>query len=668
MTKQSDDHQAALRLPIRVEQRGNRGTLRFASPLDGVAGGSGGGGPLWLGVEWDDPARGKHSGQHPRRPEEPPLFHVVVPGSASFVKVTPLTAGPRLQRALHLSGFPAVGAGSAATDRFRFARTFLSALRERYAGALGGTSELQRPLDQPDDDNATVGLADVAFGSKTVETVGWLKVARKLGRLQVLQEVSVAGMRVGWVGGQLLDDGDGGSDDGGSEDAAARDESDGVISETCPAVMDLNLAQCLFVSWEEVARVTRQLPLLKTLRLNKNRLLSVGDVSVVSVAFRSLTTLALNETVASWEDIAGLAQHFPVLEQLHLGANRIAHLDATDAPEPCFPHLRVLNLEDNNIASWGCVAELTKRSLPNLEALHLNGNAIATIEIPTPSDGTPFKSLSYLNLSRNRVSTWSSVHALNDLPALRELRFKDNPITDGSGVAFGEPAPPQSAAPHSGLGTTDLLIARVDRVTMLNGSSVTPRVRLDAELYYLNWVVRRYPGVLQLTQQQRQSLSPLTPAIQAELTSVHTDHPRFFELAERHSTAAAAAVAAVATASGSAPMLKDRLLELTLVLVANADESDSDTWDQRSRVPVGLRRRAVRRRLPATMAVRAARGLAARVLGVPAGRGVRLFAVRGGGLDAASGNEEAVAEEAADDLRELGFYGLASGDELVVIA
>ncbi|KAJ1568702.1 hypothetical protein HK405_014869, partial [Cladochytrium tenue] len=94
----SDDDHAAFQLPVRVEQRGNRGTLRFASPLDGVAGGSGVGGPLWLGVEWDDPARGKHSGQHPRRPEEPPLFHVDVPGSASFVKVTPLTAGPRLQR------------------------------------------------------------------------------------------------------------------------------------------------------------------------------------------------------------------------------------------------------------------------------------------------------------------------------------------------------------------------------------------------------------------------------------------------------------------------------------------------------------------------------------------------------------------------------------------
>ena len=39
----------------RISHSGHRGTIRFVGEVDGTEG-------VWLGVEWDDPQRGKHNG------------------------------------------------------------------------------------------------------------------------------------------------------------------------------------------------------------------------------------------------------------------------------------------------------------------------------------------------------------------------------------------------------------------------------------------------------------------------------------------------------------------------------------------------------------------------------------------------------------------------------
>lgn len=41
----------------RRSYNGQRCTIRFVGPLEGTTG-------EWLGIEWDDPTRGKHSGEH----------------------------------------------------------------------------------------------------------------------------------------------------------------------------------------------------------------------------------------------------------------------------------------------------------------------------------------------------------------------------------------------------------------------------------------------------------------------------------------------------------------------------------------------------------------------------------------------------------------------------
>lgn len=40
----------------RIKLHGHKGSIKFIGEVDGTSG-------VWLGIEWDDPKRGKHSGE-----------------------------------------------------------------------------------------------------------------------------------------------------------------------------------------------------------------------------------------------------------------------------------------------------------------------------------------------------------------------------------------------------------------------------------------------------------------------------------------------------------------------------------------------------------------------------------------------------------------------------
>lgn len=51
------EYMPALRVGDRVDVAGHRGTVRYIGDVVGTKG-------EWLGIEWDDPERGKHDGSH----------------------------------------------------------------------------------------------------------------------------------------------------------------------------------------------------------------------------------------------------------------------------------------------------------------------------------------------------------------------------------------------------------------------------------------------------------------------------------------------------------------------------------------------------------------------------------------------------------------------------
>ncbi|GAB1301430.1 Tubulin-specific chaperone E [Apodemus speciosus] len=115
----------------RVDVNGEYATVRFCGAVPPVAG-------LWLGLEWDNPERGKHDGNHE-----------VHPTGGSFVR----------------------------PNKVNFGEDFLTALKKRYV-----------LKDGPDDEEKSCSLK---VGSKQVQTIGFEHITKKQSHLRALQEISL---------------------------------------------------------------------------------------------------------------------------------------------------------------------------------------------------------------------------------------------------------------------------------------------------------------------------------------------------------------------------------------------------------------------------------------------------------------------------------------------
>ena len=138
--------------------------------------------------------------------------------------------------------------------------------------------------------------------------------------------------------------------------------------------------------------------------------------------------------------------------------------------EKALAGLEALNLEGNCLAEWSEVETLA--TLPSLARLHLGGNRLRRVRYPSRGgDGAaPFASLRGLFLADNAIDEWESIDSLDDFPSLAEVRLTGNPVT-------------QSAA------TRHEIVARVSRLSQLNGSLIADQERKDAEIRYLRRVL-----------------------------------------------------------------------------------------------------------------------------------------------------------------------------------
>ncbi|KAJ3156832.1 hypothetical protein HDU86_003598 [Geranomyces michiganensis] len=445
----------AIAVGSRLCVAGDFGTVRFQGPVPA------GSEAIWLGIEWDDPSRGKHSGTH----GGVSYFHTAVPGSGSFLRRAKVVGDEMLPR------------------------SFLAALEEKYLAA------------QPAD--SVVRLGGAADGVE-VETVGWEKIARKVKDGSQVKEVGVAGMRVGFRGG----------------------EKQGDIGRRFPAIVDLDLSRSLLSRWSDVAEICAELPHLESLRLAHNRFAPLEEdrAALAARRFTTVKALTLHHTNTPWTQTEEIAALFPALEELHLGFNQLAAFPPGALRDPHrFAQLRLLNLESNGLTSWSEVKLLG--NLPCLTTLMLNNNAIQTIDTPT---GNEFASLTTLHMSDNQLDSWTAVHALNSFPKLTSIRLQRNPILAS--------LPPQDAR--------SILTARLANATVLNGAEITPRFRRDAELFYLSTYAKD---------------AAAAAATSSTALSFAETHPRHAALVALHGAPA------IAPASATSTILKDRVLALTFV-------------------------------------------------------------------------------------------------------
>ncbi|XP_041959192.1 tubulin-specific chaperone E [Alosa alosa] len=318
----------------RISCDGERATVRFVGTVPPTKG-------VWLGVEWDNPERGKHDGSH----EGVHYFTCRHPTGGSFVR----------------------------PKKASFGVDFLTALRQRYEKEREGM--------------------EFTISTCTLEMVGFQELSEKQ-RVENLKEVALRSFEVWGTASrneiqktapdvEFLDL---------SQNLLSSWEALAAITEqmeklralqmgynrlTLPSdpsslthaftnLRVLALPDC-GLTWPEVLQCACMWPSVEELYLREN---NITDLQRPVDVLQSLTHLDLSRNPITSETLTEIGK-LPQLDTLNLSETGLTSIEFNDVPPgsktAMFPALQKLTLMDNKIAEWWVVNELEKlRSLVQL--------------------------------------------------------------------------------------------------------------------------------------------------------------------------------------------------------------------------------------------------------------------------------------------------------------
>ncbi|NXE80674.1 TBCE protein, partial [Cochlearius cochlearius] len=330
-------------------------TVRYVGGVPPTAG-------IWLGVEWDDPQRGKHDGTY----EGTQYFKCRHPRGGSFIR----------------------------PNKANFGVDFLTAVKDRYG--LNDEQDVQHGTENT-----------LVFGKKTVEFIGMDSIAEQQRQLNQLVDISVRECAVSHAGQK---------EEISRTCANIRhiNLSKNLISswETVTAIASqvqnletLNISEnkmefpststsvsSVFsklkvlalnqteITWTEVLLCAPGWPALEELYLTSNNItvLERPDDNVL----QALKLLDLSDNQLLDGDQLHLIAHLPRLEHLILRNTGISSIHFPDAGFGCktkmFPSLKRLAINDNKISQWSSINELDK--LPSLRSLQCHNNPFMDAE------------------------------------------------------------------------------------------------------------------------------------------------------------------------------------------------------------------------------------------------------------------------------------------------
>eukprot|EP00871_Galdieria_phlegrea_P002112 jgi/Galph1/2901/GphlegSOOS_G1577.1 len=323
----------SLRVGDRIEIAGEKGIIRFIGVLNSSVE-STTGTVVWVGVEWDNPERGKHYGTY----EGKKIFQCQK-NKGSFLKL-------------------------ADVERHR-GRTLMDAVIEKYC---------RSDLEQISSDK------NIFYGGKEVQFVGFDKVAEKFEELSKLNQVAVpnyqvykgaedySALRNALSGLEQLDL---------SYNLFSRFEDILPILDNLPRLRSLILSLNKFVFDGDIQHALqlqeRSYP-LKLLVLN-NCFNSFECILHVLHYFPSLEELHLSQNPCNY-DFAALVERCPNLKVLHLENNHLEEWRQL-IPLSRLQFLRKLSLADNRISSLNYLQSLNDfTGFPSLEMINLSGNVL----------------------------------------------------------------------------------------------------------------------------------------------------------------------------------------------------------------------------------------------------------------------------------------------------
>ncbi|XP_036392728.1 tubulin-specific chaperone E [Megalops cyprinoides] len=333
----------------RVVCDGERGTVRYVGTVPPTAG-------VWLGVEWDNPERGKHDGNH----EGVYYFTCRHPTGGSFVRPKKVSFGvdfltamkQRYELELKQAIAEEIKISIKTVQLVGFEALSEKQRLENLTEASVANCDICGPGPENEIKQTTPNICTLNLSSNLLST--WEDVARITHQLEKLHELDLSHNRLRLP----------------AEPAS--------LSPSFRGLKVLALNNCA-LTWMEVLEFAPMWPQLKELYLYDNAITELH--SPVDV-LQSLTLLDLTSNpLTDGSDVLKLAE-LPRLEELRLSNTGLSSLQFNDVgpggKTTMFPALRSLVLDDNNIAEWSVVNELDK--LARLQQLSINRNPLMSGE------------------------------------------------------------------------------------------------------------------------------------------------------------------------------------------------------------------------------------------------------------------------------------------------
>ena len=474
-----------------IDVLGSIGTVRYKGPLQHKMTeeekAKFGGSEAWVGVEWDDPARGKHNG--------------CVAGFQYFTCATnPNSTSGTLVR----------------LEKADFGTNFYNGLMQKYfknSAASGFNSSKQEDdianLPQKRETHEylqcnslrelmeKMGLGEKKEGAKDIEKE---LLIRPFGRSPVLVEYDKDGYvpssrktmrRVEFIGFDRIWSKINNLKEILELSLQAQKISDlgppGLLGALVPNLRLLSLENNLIFDWNQVYMIGKELPLLEELSLSHNKLRKPEDVlqkksiivnsigeqieeSPVNI-FPKLKTLILIKMDLTWRDVSNILPAFSgTLENLILSKNRLYDQENIRIPKDgkFLNNLKTLNVENNDINSF---QGLMNFSHLGVERLVLNSNLLSSIGV---MDG--FKEVQNISFEENLSVDCKILNELAQFPKLHTLRIKKNPVSDKFGARY----------------VRQRAVAEIPTLKTINGSDLKKYERKDCEIFYLRKTFEDY--------------------------------------------------------------------------------------------------------------------------------------------------------------------------------
>ena len=342
---QEDGTSLALGQRVVVHGR-HRATVRYVGAVDGHEG-------LWVGLEWDDPGRGKHDGSHDGKT----YFVSSVPGAATFVRYASLvkhglSTGISLEEAVRIKYGTLKDVSAVANQVVRGdVERINEFLREDGALEVAGLASL-RVSSVRDRLPFLRNVRELDLSDNLLSGQSWGALLGLAASLPSLRVLNVSNNRMGDVP----------IGDVGTE---YRNDS----------VTTLALNGCMITSEDTVRWIAAAFPAVVELYLFDNRI-RIGGTG--PVCFPALQVLDLGQNgLASWADLDRSLGDLPSLRVLSLEGNGIDEVRVS--ADDRFPALEQLSVSRNGVADWDRgIQEMGL--LPRLKQLRFTENPLCTDE------------------------------------------------------------------------------------------------------------------------------------------------------------------------------------------------------------------------------------------------------------------------------------------------